>query len=184
MIRGAVFTVLVATFIATARAQIISVTGQNCVSTSLDVPLGGYYGGLAECSVTATCEATVILSSLLAVTAYSGLACPAHTVENNAYGGWNQTNSINAHAIAIDIVSFGIRGSSFVQETCGFTFPVTFTKEDRSVCDAVLMDPPLPGGGGGDGGGPDNTRDPPITCYYGYGYDYSTSSCADDPDAN
>ncbi len=140
-----------------SRAQSViepwTLSGQNCFSQTENLPVGsGYTGPVASCTVEATCTPHLFFSSLLYSYAYSGLACPWHIVYNTAKGAWNQWDTVNAFAQAIDTFNLQIRGTSFAQETCsGIVVPIQFQSDYPGVCDqGPLWDPPPPtpvGGG-------------------------------------
>jgi hypothetical protein len=122
------------------------------------------YGTLAECNVEALCSPSGNQSDnfYIYANAYSGLGCPTDTVENNAQGGWNQVDTINAWSQALDIYNGLQRGYSFSQESCTGT-PLYYFSSDTTVCGQppVTSDPPVDGGGGGGG------TSPPVLCLYG-----------------
>ncbi len=144
-----------------ASAQIVWIDGgANCNQGNTLYPIGqnNYYGAAVECDVTALCSDTLLLFKSIAAQAWSGLACPLDVVENDAHSGWNQVDTVNANALALDLYNAQVRGSAFAQESC-YNAPLSYNSDYPNVC-GQQVNYPDPGGGA-------DPNPQPILCYYG-----------------
>lgn len=144
-------------------ASVIIISPSPCSKQTINYPDGVSYstGNIAECNVSAICTPKFIVPFPIYADAYSGLACPNHTMVNNANGGSNKIDTVNANTLAFDGYTGYTRGSSFAQNGCN-SVPLYNFNSDQSTCTASL---PVADGGGG--GSSDPGLPPPPTCYYG-----------------